>query len=176
MEEDRLLEPADKEEMKQAVFTRLLQKVRPVLLLSFVFLATASCSIPKIIILHDPLSPEEHINLGLAYEKKGETRSAIAEYKTASKELPEAYLYLGNICYSKGAYAESEKYYREAIRKKPDLSDAYNNLAWLLYIRRMDFGEALALARKAVELKPSNEQYADTLRQIEEASKRQEAP
>jgi tetratricopeptide (TPR) repeat protein len=162
--------------MNKAVFTRLMQKVRPVLLLSFVFLATASCAIPKIIILHDPLSPEEHINLGLAYEKKGETRSAITEYEKASKELPEAYLYLGNICYSKGAYAESEKYYREAIRKKPDLSDAYNNLAWLLYIRGMDSSEALSLARKAVELRPSNEQYVDTLQQIEEASKRQEAP
>jgi tetratricopeptide (TPR) repeat protein len=157
--------------MNPAVFTSLLQKVRLVLLLSFVFLATASCAIPKIIVLHDPLSPEEHINLGLAYEKKGETRSAIAEYEKASKELPEAYLYLGNICFSRRAYAESEKYYREAIKKKPALADAYNNLAWLLYIRGMDSGEALALAQKAVKLKPLNEQYADTLHQIEEASK-----
>jgi tetratricopeptide (TPR) repeat protein len=162
--------------MNQAVFTRLLQKVRPVLLLSFVFLATASCAIPKIIILHDPLSPEEHINLGLAYEKKGETRSAIAEYEKASKELPTAYLYLGNICFSKGAYAESEKYYRKAIKKKPDLADAYNNLAWLLSVRGNDSEEALALARKAVELKPSNEQFTDTLHQIQLEMQRQQQP
>jgi tetratricopeptide (TPR) repeat protein len=155
--------------MNRALFTGLLQRVRPFPLLFFVLLALASCAIPKIIILHDPLSPEEHINLGLAYEKKGETRRAIAEYEKASKELPEAYLYLGNICFSKGAYAESEKYYREAIKKKPNLADAYNNLAWLLHIRGMDSGEALALARKAVELKPLDEQYADTLHQIEEA-------
>jgi tetratricopeptide (TPR) repeat protein len=155
--------------MNRALFTGLLQRVRPFPLLFFVLLALASCAIPKIIILHDPLSPEERINLGLAYEKKGETRRAIAEYEKASKELPEAYLYLGNICFSKGAYAESEKYYREAIKKKPNLADAYNNLAWLLHIRGMDSGEALALARKAVELKPLDEQYADTLHQIEEA-------
>jgi tetratricopeptide (TPR) repeat protein len=155
--------------MNKTFLAGLPRKVRPVLLLLFVFLAATSCGIPKIIILHDPLSPEEHINLGLAYEKKGEPRRAIAEYEKASKELPEAYLYLGNICFSKGAYAESEKYYRETIKKKPDLADAYNNLAWLLHIRGMDSGEALALARKAVELKPLDEQYADTLHQIEKA-------
>jgi len=30
----------------------------------------ASCSIPEIIVLHDPLTPEEHINLGLSYEER----------------------------------------------------------------------------------------------------------
>jgi tetratricopeptide (TPR) repeat protein len=162
--------------MKQPVIGHLLQDARSVLLVCLVFVATASCSIPRIIILHDPLSPEEHINLGLAYEKKGETRNAIEEYEKAAKELPLAYLYLGNICYAKGAYAESEMYYRKAIRKKPDLADAYNNLSWLLYVRGRNLREALELARRAVQLNPSEEQYKDTLHQIEEATARGETP
>ncbi len=146
------------------------------MLLALVSLMASSCAIPKIIVLHDPLSPEEHINLGLAYEKKGETKGAIREYTQAAKELPAAYVYLGNICYSIGAYAESEGYYRKAIKKKPDLADAYNNLAWLLYTRGGDLGEALALARKAVELNPSDPRYADTVNRIDEATQKEGTP
>jgi tetratricopeptide (TPR) repeat protein len=173
MEESRVLEPVDKEEMKPAGFALGWIKVRLVLLFPL-FLLAASCALPRIIVLHDPLSPEEHINLGLAYEKKGETENAIREYQQASKELPAAYVYLGNICFSKGAYVEAEGYYRKAIKKKPDLADAYNNLAWLLYTRGGNIREALGKAKEAVKLNPSNAQYTDTLNKIEEALAKQE--
>ncbi len=158
----------DKKKINQAGFDTKWVGRCFLLLLSIVSLAASSCAIPKIVVLQDPLSPEEHVNLGLAYEKKGETQSAIREYTQAAKGLPAAYVYLGNICYSTGAYAESEGYYRKAIKKKPDLADAYNNLAWLLYTRGGDLREALALARKALELNPSNPHYSDTVNQIDE--------
>ena len=47
----------------------------------------SSCSLPRIIVLEDPLTPEEHINLGVAYEKKGEADNAMKEYKEASKNF-----------------------------------------------------------------------------------------
>ena len=53
-----------------------------------------SCSSFKIIVLKDPLTPEEHLNLGVAYEQKGELDPAMREYQLASKKLPIAYLYL----------------------------------------------------------------------------------
>ena len=173
MEENRFLEPVDKEEVKQAGLVLRWMKVRLVLLFPAVLLA-ASCALPRIIVLHDPLSPEEHINLGLAYEKNGEVENAIREYRQAAKNLPEAYVYLGNICFSNGAYAESEKYYRKAIKKKPDLADAYNNLAWLLYVRGGNMEKALEKAGEAVKLNPSNAAYTDTLTKIEEAMAKQE--
>lgn len=138
------------------------------LILFFFFLTTASCALPKIIVLHDPLSPEEHINLGLTYEKKGETEEAVEEYKKAAKDLATAYLYLGNIYYGKGEYSIAERYYREVIKKKPDLADAYNNLAWMFYRLGTNLKEAETFSQKALELDPSNDNYKDTFKAIEE--------
>lgn len=129
---------------------------------------------PRIIILDDPLTPEEHINLGVIYEKKGEIDQAIEEYKKATKKMPSAYLYLGNAYFQKGDLKEAERNYKRAIKKQPDLSDAYNNLAWLYYIKVKDFDiesieiieKAEGLAIKALELKPANEDYQDTLNKI----------
>jgi tetratricopeptide (TPR) repeat protein len=136
-------------------------------------LVTASCSIPRIIVLEDPLSPEEHINLGMAYEKNGETDNAIEEYVKASKELPIAYLYLGNIYYGKGETSEAEKYYRKAIRKRPDLAAAYNNLAWMFYLSGTNLKEAEELSQRALELEPSNDNYKDTFNAIRERMKKE---
>lgn len=139
-----------------------------------IFITTASCSFPKIIVLQDPLSPEEHINLGVAYENNGEIENAVEEYKEAAKEIPIAYYYLGNVCFGKGDYPEAEKYYRKAIRKNPHLADAYNNLAWLYYTKNENLLEAEELARKAVGLNPSNENYKDTLNDIRDLLKKEE--
>ena len=143
------------------------------LILFFFLLTTASCAFPKIIVLQDPLSPEEHINLGLTYEKKGETEGAIEEYKKAAKNLPTAYLYLGNIYYGKGEYSVAEGYYRKVIKKKPDLADAYNNLAWMFYRSGTNLKEAETLSQKALELDPSNDNYKDTFKAIGERIKQE---
>ncbi len=141
------------------------------LILFLLSLATASCALPKIIVLHDPLSPEEHINLGLSYEKKGDTEGAAEEYKKAAKDLPTAYLYLGNLYFGKGEYSVAEGYYRKAIKKKPDLADAYNNLAWMFCLSGTNLKEAEALSLTALELDPSNDAYKDTYKTIAERIK-----
>jgi tetratricopeptide (TPR) repeat protein len=183
MEKDELLDIAHKETIvsEQCIVNRL--KIKKlyllVLLATGYWLLTTGCSFPRIIVLDDPLTPEEHINLGVAYEKKGEVDNAIEEFKKASKKLPVAYLYLGNAYMQKGNLDEAEKYYRKAIKKQPDLADAYNNLAWLYYNKAkgsglMDEGvneilkEAEMLVLKALELNSSNENYKDTLDKIRE--------
>ncbi len=138
------------------------------LLSAWIFLMLpVGCSLPKIIILKDPLTPEEHLNLGVSYEKNGEYDQAIKEYRLASEKLPLAFLYLGNVHFLKKEWAEAEKYYREAIQKDPQNADAYNNLAWLYYTRGEKLKEAEGLVLKAMDLNPSKETiYRDTLEKI----------
>jgi tetratricopeptide (TPR) repeat protein len=132
----------------------------------------SGCSLPRIIVLKDPLAPEEHLALGIAYEKKGELDPAIKEYKLAAKKLSLAYLYLGNVYFQKKELAEAEKNYRKAIRKDPQNADAYNNLAWLCYTKKENLEEAKGHVLKALELNPSKgDIYRDTLEKIEELKK-----
>ncbi len=153
--------------MKGAVF----KKGHALILLFLTTLYSLSvfcgCNLPRIIVLEDPLTPEEHLTLGVTYEKKGELDHATKEYKLASRKLPLAYLYLGNVCFQKQEFHEAEEYYRKAMKKDPQNADAYNNLAWLYYTERENLDEAERLVLKAMGLNPSKENiYGDTLEKI----------
>ena len=137
-----------------------------------VLLLLWGCSIPRIIILKDSLTPEEHLNLGVAYEKQGELDAAIKEYKLAAKNLPVGYLYLGNAHFQKRELGKAEKYYKKALEKEPGNADAHNNLAWLYYTKKENLDQAENLALKALELNPAKESiYRDTLDKIREMKK-----
>ena len=133
----------------------------------------AGCSLPRIIILKDPLTPEEHLNLGVAYEKQGELENALKEYEKSAKKLPLANLYLGNVYFQKGELGKAEKYYKKTLKKEPNNPDACNNLAWLYYTEKEKLEEAEALAQKAIHLNPAKESiYRDTLEKIREMKKK----
>lgn len=150
------------------LFLSLLLRITRYALL-FNFLLSVGCSLPRIIVLDDPLSPEEHLNLGVAYERNGELDSAVKEYEAASRKLPAAYLYLGNISFGKGELNEAERYYRTAIDKDPGNADACNNLAWLYYTKKENLGEAEELVLRALTLNPAKKDiYQDTLEKIRE--------
>jgi tetratricopeptide (TPR) repeat protein len=130
-------------------------------------LVVSACSFPRIIILKDPLTPEEHLNLGVTYEQQGEFDNAVKEYNQAAKQLPRAFLYLGNAYFQKGEWKAAEENYRRAIQKEPDNADAHNNLAWLYYTRKENLDQAEKLAMKAMELNPAKKDiYRDTLEKI----------
>lgn len=178
MEKDELLDTVDKKEVRKKIWSST-PNVLWLMLLTVYLLLLTGCSLPRIIVLDDPLTPEEHINLGVAYERKGEIDNAIEEFKKASKKLPVAYFYMGNAYMQKGNFDEAERYYKKAIKKQPDLADAYNNLAWLYYNKAKGSGltaedikeilkEAEHLVLKALELNSLNENYKDTLNKIRE--------
>ncbi|MGQ9645915.1 MAG: tetratricopeptide repeat protein [Thermodesulfobacteriota bacterium] len=132
----------------------------------------SSCSFPKISILKDSLTPQEHLNLGVAYERQGEFDEAIREYQLAAKKLPLAWLYLGNAYFLKQDWAQAETYFKKAIKEDPQNAAAYNNLAWLYYTKGENLEDAEALAQKALTLDPSKEPiYRDTLDKIKEKQK-----
>ena len=132
-------------------------------------IAIAGCAVPRIIIYDDPLSTEEHLKLGMAYEKDGEFDNAIKEYKAAARRLPVAYLYLGNVHFQKNELDQAEKFYKKAIKKQRNNADAYNNLSWLYYVKKENLDEAEDLALRAIELNPSKKDiYRDTLEKVRE--------
>jgi len=148
--------------------------MRPSFLAVFALLLmlAAGCTMPRIMILSDPLSPAEHLQLGIAYEKKGELDNAIREYEAAAKETPHAYYYLGNVHFQKKEFGKAEIYYKKAINKDTGNADAYNNLAWLYYVQRKNLIEAEGLALKAMKLNPANkDSYEDTLERTRELMK-----
>lgn len=135
------------------------------IIFSIIFLS--SCSLPKIIILNDPLTPEEHINLGMSYEQKGEYDPALKQYEIAAEKLPIAYLYLGNLYFSRSEFDKAEASYKKAV-EKTGAPETYNNLAWLYYSTGKNIKEAEELAEKAVTLAPESADFKDTLNKIRE--------
>jgi len=126
---------------------------------------------PSIAVLHDPLTPQEHLQLGLSYEKKGLIEDAIKHYEEASKEDAKGFLFLGNLYLNQNNYDKSEEYYKKAIRKNDKLADAYNNLAWVYCLQRKNLDEAEELVKKATEIEKNNADkvkiYEDTIEKIQ---------
>lgn len=138
----------------------------------FIFmLGWAGCgSLPKIVILQDPLSAEEHLDLGLSYEAKGEWDLAISEYQAALKKGGTSSViegYLGNVYYAKKDFASAERSYRRSLRDNPKNAPVLNNLASIYIAEKINFQEAETLARRAIEADPARKAYyLDTLGEI----------
>lgn len=132
-----------------------------------ILLFFSGCHIPRIIVFKDPLKAEEHLKLGMAYEKKGEQEAAVKEYEIAAKTFNIANLYLGNIYFEKREFDQAELFYKKAIENDPILADAYNNLAWLYYIKKEKLDVAESLTLKAIEIQQTESgNYRDTLEKI----------
>jgi tetratricopeptide (TPR) repeat protein len=115
---------------------------------------------------NDPLSPQEHITLGVSYETTEEYDLARAEYEKAAERLPIAHLYLGNVAWLTGDVEGARDAWQDAV-DKAESAQAMNNLGWLLYSEGSDLGRARSLAARAVAAEPEEADYRDTLEQIE---------
>ena len=142
--------------------------LRGIIPICLVTLFLSACApVPKIIVLHDPLSAEEHLSLGLGYELNGEYDEAIGEYdKSARKSEGDdrPFYYMANAYYKKGEYDLAEEYYRQALEISPDNGDIYNNLAWA-YIATERLDEARGEIERALSIR-RDPYYLDTLANI----------
>jgi len=115
----------------------------------------------------DPLTAEEHNNLGVIYEKEGKYDLAVREYKravSADGDIVVPLVNLGNVYQKKGEAKEAEKYYKKALRKDEHNIEAANNLASLYIETGGDYGEALEILLAAAESQNPIPAYAlDTL-------------
>ena len=140
----------------------------PALLLLPLLLALSSCAgVPKIIVLEDPLSPDEHVTLGVAYERKGELDPAAREYERALAKAPaffRARVNLGNVRLAQQRYGEARKEYLAALDLRPGDPEATNNLAWAAIHSGKDREDALR-RMEAVLANPKHRspQLLDTL-------------
>ena len=106
---------------------------------------------------------------GMARYYKGDLDQAIADYTLALKNKPdllEVYTSRGVAFFNKGDYQRAQKDLDLALEKRPDDANAINQKAWMLSVspdsRYRDGKKALALARKAINIKTSPN-YLDTL-------------
>ena len=114
----------------------------------------SGCAMPRIGFYDDPLSSDEHIQLGISYERDGNFELAEREYTAALKDTPLAHFYLGNLYFGQDIFDKAEREYRLALRQvdESNAGPIYNNLAWLLHTQGQNSDEAVSLAHKALEL------------------------
>lgn len=145
--------------------TRRTGRLAPALLA--LLLALGGCSLPQITVHEDPLSPAEHLTLGLAAAHRGDLDRSIAECEAAGKQ-PGALTCRADAWFLKGDRPKAEDLYRKALAADPKDAVALNNLAWLLYADGRDLDEAESLAQRAVAAAPPQRltDYRDTLEHI----------
>lgn len=115
----------------------------------------------------DPLTAEEHNNLGVIYEREGKYDLALREYKRAISldgQLIVPLVNIGNVCVKQGEYDEAEKYYKKALGKDKHNTEAANNLASVYIETEEKYDEGIETLLAATESQEPVPAYAlDTL-------------
>ena len=144
------------------MFNRKLTSAAAILL----FLLPA-CSLPRVVVLHDPLSAEEHLRLAGIYDAQEKPELAREQYEAAVNSDPRharAWSLLGDFSFRTRDYKTAQKAYEKAISLEPAKGDLYNNLAWVHLQSPEQAEKARELAGKALSLTPDHRPYyLDTL-------------
>ena len=104
--------------------------------------------------MEDPLSAEEHNNLGVIYEREGKYELALREYSKAIEGDPSLVTPLvnkANVYYKLGEYTNAEKYYKKALSMDEKNLEAANNLATLNIETGEGYDEALGYMLRATQ-------------------------
>jgi len=152
--------------MKEKMDTTAISLFKQFILALMIFVV-AGCSMPKIVVIDDPLTAQQHNDLGVAYEEKGDFALAGKEYEKAIKKNRDwviPYLNLGHLYYRQDKLDQAERALREGLRVKGDHPDLLNNLAWVL-MEKGQYEQATALIDKAIAIE-DKEEYRDTRQEI----------
>ena len=129
----------------------------PCAALLFLLLAGGCSRVPRIIVLEDPLTAAEHVELGVAYERKGELDLALREYERALRKDGKFYrarVNLGNIFLAKKEFGKAREEYLLALELRPGDAEATNNLSWAAILSGEGIEEALARMEAVVSARP----------------------
>ena len=117
--------------------------------------------------MQDPLTAEEHNNLGVAYESEGKYKLALSEYKKAhdkDQNLIIPIVNMANVYFKLEEYKKAEKYYLKALKEDEMNLEAANNLASLYIERNQSYDEGLKYLNKAISSRDEIPTYVlDTL-------------
>ncbi len=130
-----------------------------------------ACSgLPRIVVLHDPLTLQEHVTLGESYLARGLREPAAREFDAALRQQPgfvPALIGLGNLAFETNGLEEAESFFQQALAAAPGHPGAGNNLALVYLARGKRLNEAEELARSAAERGGAVRPYVlDTLARI----------
>ncbi len=108
------------------------------------------------VIQKSPKRARPHVNLGVAYGKRGEYDKEIA-YCLKAIELnpnyPKSYSNLGIAYGQKGEYDKAIEYTQKTLQLEPESAKAYNNLG-VAYGKKGDSDKEILCCLKAIELDP----------------------
>ena len=131
------------------------------------FLLVGCGYFPKLVLMQDPLTAEEHNNLGVAYESEGKYKLALSEYKKAhdkDQNLIIPIVNMANVYFKLEEYKKAEKYYLKALKEDEMNLEAANNLASLYIERNQSYDEGLKYLNKAISSRDEIPAYIlDTL-------------
>jgi tetratricopeptide (TPR) repeat protein len=124
----------------------MMSRILIVVFVAVIGISFSACSdLPRVRVPHDPLTSEEHVRLGLAYEVEGRAELAAREYDGALRKnhgyMP-ALIGLGNLAFDRGALEEAEAYYRQALITAPEDPGVNNNLAMVYLTQQEKLDEA----------------------------------
>jgi tetratricopeptide (TPR) repeat protein len=100
----------------------------------------------------------KYFDLGVYYQKQGDTIRAIEEYERVLQLDPdhaETHNNLGVIYKERNELDKAMEHYQRVVSLNPGMDEAHNNLGVMHYLRG-EPGEAVAEYRKALELNPDN--------------------
>ena len=144
---------------------KLLFLLLPLVLL--IVLLGSCASLRGSLFMEDPLTAEEHNNLGVIYEREGKNDLAIREYKKAissDSSLVTPQVNLGNIYFKQGEFTLAEKSYKDALELGKTNLEAANNLSSLYLETGKHYDEGLGYMLQATEGLESIPPYAlDTI-------------
>lgn len=149
--------------------TCILYRINPLFLL--IILINISCGhLPEQIFYNDPLTAEEHNNLGVAYEKEGKFDLALKEYKRSinkDKNLITPLINIGNVYLKKKQFDQAEKYYLEALRRDQFNINAANNLGNVYLEQNKNYSDGIQFLTTALNKQEQPSVYAlDTLSEL----------
>jgi len=102
----------------------------------------------------DPLSPDQHRQLGATYEAQELLELADQQYEAAihlDKKYIPALIARGNLAFQNGGFKKAESFYRRVLRISPRHAGANNNLAMVYITRGKDLAKAEQHANRALE-------------------------